>query len=131
VLIDCHSMPSWTGTNPKSERIGADIILGDRYGTSCHSALIDVAEQHLRMLGYQVQRNKPYAGGFITEHYGSPGAGFHALQIEINRALYMDEETLQKKPSFAQVSMDLRDIVESLMRTAADMGGEARAVAAE
>jgi hypothetical protein len=131
VLIDCHSMPSWTGTNPKSERIGADIILGDRYGTSCHSALIDVAEQHLRMLGYQVQRNKPYAGGFITEHYGSPGAGFHALQIEINRALYMDEETLQKKPSFAQVSMDLLVIVESLMRTAADMGGEARAVAAE
>ncbi len=131
VLIDCHSMPSWTGTNPRSERIGADIILGDRYGTSCHSALIDVAEQHLRMLGYQVQRNKPYAGGFITEHYGSPGAGFHALQIEINRALYMDEETLQKKVSFAQVSLDLRDIVESLMRTAADMGGEARAVAAE
>ena len=131
VLIDCHSMPSWASASAKSERMGADMILGDRYGTSCHSAFVDVAEQHLRMLGYQVQRNKPYAGGFITEHYGSPGAGFHALQIEINRALYMDEETLAKKPTFAQVSMDLRDVVESLMRTAADMGGETLPLAAE
>jgi N-formylglutamate amidohydrolase len=123
VLIDCHSMPSWTSTSTKQERLDADIILGDRYGTSCHSAFVEVAEQHLRMLGYQVQRNKPYAGGFITEHYGSPGAGFHALQIEINRALYVDEQTLEKKPAFAQVSRDLRDVIESLMRTATDIGG--------
>jgi hypothetical protein len=61
VLIDCHSMPSWASASAKSERMGADMILGDRYGTSCHSAFVDVAEQHLRMLGYQVQRNKPYA----------------------------------------------------------------------
>jgi N-formylglutamate amidohydrolase len=131
VLIDCHSMPSWTSSSAKQERIEADIILGDRYGTSCHAALVDVVEQHLRMLGYHVQRNKPYAGGFITEHYGSPGAGFHALQIEINRGLYMDEQTLEKKPSFTQVSMDLRDVVESLMRTAADMGGLPLPLAAE
>ncbi|MDB5643695.1 MAG: N-formylglutamate amidohydrolase [Hyphomicrobiales bacterium] len=124
VLIDCHSMPSWTSASAKPERMGADIILGDRYGTSCHPALIDVAEKHLRMLGYHVQRNKPYAGGFITEHYGSPGAGFHALQIEINRGLYMEEETLARRPAFAQVSMDLRDVVESLMKTAADIGGD-------
>lgn len=123
VLIDCHSMPSWVSASAKHERIDADIILGDRYGTSCHSAFVDVMEQHLRMLGYNVQRNKPYAGGYITEHYGSPGAGFHALQVEINRALYMDEHTLEKKPAFTQVSIDLRDVVESLMRTAADMGG--------
>jgi N-formylglutamate amidohydrolase len=131
VLIDCHSMPSWTSASAKQERVGADVILGDRYGTSCHPAFVDVVEQHLRMLGYHVQRNKPYAGGFITEHYGSPGAGFHALQIEINRALYMDEQTLQKKPAFAQVSTDLRDVVESLMRTAADLGGLPLPLAAE
>ncbi len=131
VLIDCHSMPSWTSASAKHERMEADIILGDRYGTSCHPAFVEVVEQHLRMLGYHVQRNKPYAGGFITEHYGSPGAGFHAMQIEINRALYMDEQTLEKKLAFTQVSMDLRDVVESLMRTAADLGGLPLPVAAE
>jgi N-formylglutamate amidohydrolase len=131
VLIDCHSMPSWTSASAKQERMEADIILGDRYGTSCHPAFVEVVEQHLRLLGYQVQRNKPYAGGFITEHYGSPGAGVHALQIEINRALYMDEQTLEKKLAFTQVSMDLRDVVESLMRTAADLGGLPLPIAAE
>jgi N-formylglutamate amidohydrolase len=131
VLIDFHSMPSWTSASAKHERMEADMILGDRYGTSCHPAFVEVVEQHLRMLGYNVQRNKPYAGGFITEHYGSPGAGFHAMQIEINRALYMDEQTLEKKLAFTQVSMDLRDVVESLMRTAADLGGLPLPVAAE
>jgi N-formylglutamate amidohydrolase len=131
VLIDCHSMPSWASASAKHERMEADIILGDRYGTSCHPAFVEVVEQHLRMLGYHVQRNKPYAGGFITEHYGSPGAGFHAMQIEINRALYMDEQTLEKKLAFTQVSIDLRDVVESLMRTAADLGGLPLPVAAE
>jgi N-formylglutamate amidohydrolase len=131
VLIDCHSMPSWTSATTKHERNEADIILGDRYGTSCHPAFVEVVEQHLRMLGYHVQRNKPYAGGFITEHYGSPGAGFHAMQIEINRALYMNEQTLEKKLAFTQVSMDLRDVVESLMRTAADLGGLPLPIAAE
>jgi N-formylglutamate amidohydrolase len=131
VLIDCHSMPSWASASAKHERMEADMILGDRYGTSCHPAFVEVVEQHLRMLGYNVQRNKPYAGGFITEHYGSPGAGFHAMQIEINRALYMDEQTLEKKLAFTQVAMDLRDVVESLMRTAADLGGLPLPVAAE
>ena len=132
VLIDCHSMPSWIGSGTqKQERIDADFVLGDRYGTACGGVFVDLIEGRLRAAGYHVQRNKPYAGGFITEHYGSPGAGFHALQIEINRALYLNERTLEKKPAFAQLAEDLRDVVESLMRTAADLGGPPLSLAAE
>src|SRR5687767_2104730 len=66
-LIDCHSMPSTTGGG-KDERPRADVVLGDRYGTSCVSAVSETIESTLRAFGYAVSRNKPYAGGFITEH---------------------------------------------------------------
>ena len=127
VLIDCHSMPSWIGAGThKQERIDADFVLGDRYGTSCSGAIVDCVERHLRASGYHVQRNKPYAGGFITEHYGHPGAGFHALQIEINRALYMDEQTLEPKAAFSRIADDLADMTGRLMALAADMARELR-----
>src|ERR671918_1298908 len=67
ILIDCHSMPSSAGV--KDERPRADVVLGDRYGTSCAGVVSDVIDASLRTLGYTVSRNKPYAGGFITEHY--------------------------------------------------------------
>ena len=79
-------------------RLRPDIVLGDRYGTSCASELTDLAAQMLTRFGYSVSRNKPYAGGFITEHYGQPARGLHAVQIEINRSLYMDERTLERTP---------------------------------
>ena len=105
VLIDCHSMPSTAGA--KDERPRADVVIGDRYGTSCVTAVTDTIESALRDLGYAVSRNKPYAGGFITEHYGNPGAGFHSIQLEVNRALYMDERRFQKTASFERLSADL------------------------
>ena len=73
MLIDCHSMPSSTG--PKDDRPRADVVLGDRYGTSCVAVVSEVIETTLRQQGYAVSRNKPYAGGFITEHYGNPAGG--------------------------------------------------------
>ena len=82
-------MPSTAGA--KDERPRADVVLGDRYGTSCVAVVAETIEATLRELGYVVSRNKPYAGGFITEHYGNPAVGLHAIQLEINRALYMDE----------------------------------------
>src|SRR5436190_1385437 len=82
ILIDCHSMPSAPGA--KDERPRADVVLGDRYGTSCAAAVSEAAESALRACGYSVNRNKPYAGGFITEHYGNPAAGLHAIQLELN-----------------------------------------------
>lgn len=108
VLIDCHSMPS--SSVSRDEGAKADIVLGDRYGTSCAVVLIDLVEAALRRRGYMVVRNKPYAGGFITEHYGEPALGRHALQIEINRSIYMDERTLQKKPGFAAIANDMSGV---------------------
>ena len=101
-LIDCHSMPSTSLGRDEAQR--ADIVLGDRYGTSCATLLTDVVESTLRESGFVVTRNKPYAGGFITEHYGAPALGRHALQVEVNRALYMDERSLAPLPSFAEVA---------------------------
>ena len=112
VLIDCHSMPSTAGS--KDERPRADVVLGDRYGTSCVTAVAETIETTLRSQGYSVSRNKPYAGGFITEHYGNPAAGLHAIQLEINRALYMDERRFERSPSFAGLAVDLETLAERL-----------------
>src|SRR6476661_7708554 len=102
-LIDCHSMPSTTGGG-KDERPRADVVLGDRYGTSCVPVVSEVIENTLRSFGYAVSRNKPYAGGFITEHYGNPAAGLHSIQIEINRALYMDERRYERSATFDRLA---------------------------
>ena len=114
VLIDCHSMPS-TSLH-REDRFLGDIVLGDRYGTSCASLLTDLAEATLKARGYTVIRNKPYAGGFITEHYGSPAHGRHALQVEINRALYMDERTLKPASGFDALARDLSLAFAIVMR---------------
>ena len=126
VLVDCHSMPSNAG---RADRIKADVVVGDRYGASCDPAFMECVEGRLRALGYAVVRNKPYAGGFITEHYGDPGAGWHALQIEINRGLYMDEATLARSAGFEELQNDLREVMLSLIEVAG--GFQARSLAAE
>lgn len=116
VLIDCHSMPSLrndTGRRP-------DFILGDRFSTACNPLIIDVAHERLRRLGYRVTRNKPYAGGYITETYGQPRLGVHALQIEINRGLYMNEKRVAKTPRFAEIQADLMTLAEDLIALAPD-----------
>jgi N-formylglutamate amidohydrolase len=112
VLIDCHSMPS--AVRGMHGRARPDIVLGDRYGTSCAPELTDFAARILTGLGYSVSRNKPYAGGFITEHYGQPARGLHAMQVEFNRSLYMDERTLMKTPRFAAIAADLARFVSAL-----------------
>src|SRR5438067_8913941 len=110
VLIDCHSMPSTAGA--KDERPRADIVIGDRYGTSCVAAVAETIDAALSGRGYVVSRNKPYAGGFITEHYGNPAIGLHALQLELNRALYMDERRYERSTSFATVAADLEAVAD-------------------
>ena len=112
VLIDCHSMPSTAGH--RDERPRADFVLGDRYGTSCVGVVAETVEKTLRALGYTVSRNKPYAGGFITEHYGNPAAGLHAIQLEINRALYMDERRYQRSSTFDRLAADLETLARRL-----------------
>ncbi len=117
VLIDCHSMPSVGG--PMDRDQGArrpDVVLGDRFGIACHPSLIDRAEQVLRDLGYRVARNAPYAGGFTTNHYGRPREGLHALQIELNRTLYMDEARIERLPGLAGLSKDMATLIDELGR---------------
>ncbi|MCX5496809.1 N-formylglutamate amidohydrolase [Kaistia dalseonensis] len=112
VLVDCHSMPSSIRTAPL--RVRADFVIGDRYGASCAPELSEGAYSFLTDAGYSVARNKPYAGGFITEHYGRPLRGLHALQIEVNRGLYMNERNFQKNIDFETVARDLARLVAFL-----------------
>lgn len=100
ILLDCHSMPSGTNKYKNScqssnGRLG-DIVLGDCFGTSCHKDIINSAIDILSGYGFSVRRNIPYAGGFITRNYGKPREGVHAIQIELNRALYMDEKLIER-----------------------------------
>src|SRR6185437_6553013 len=84
-----------------------DVVLGDRAGLSCSSLITQAADACLSAQGYRVIRNNPYAGGFTTQHYGDPAGGIHVLQIEINRALYMDEASLRRRPGFMPLKTDL------------------------
>ncbi|MBM3543322.1 MAG: N-formylglutamate amidohydrolase [Alphaproteobacteria bacterium] len=111
VLIDCHSMPSSPVTDGGDR---PDFVLGDRFGTSCSAELTRIAASHLKGLGHKVALNKPYAGGYITEHYGRPHKGRHALQIEINRALYMDEVTFEKSAGFTRLNSNLDTMVRAI-----------------
>lgn len=113
VLIDCHSMPS--SVKCQTTDVRPDFILGDRYGTSCNSELTEYACSILRDMGYSVSRNKPYAGGFITEHYGRPASGLHALQVEINRGLYMNEATHERSPGFDDLFHNLKQFAQELI----------------
>jgi len=112
VVVDCHSMPSIGVSRDEPRR--PDVVIGDRYGTSCSALLPDVVEHTMNSLGYAVGRNKPYAGGFITEHYGNPASGLHAIQLELNRAIYMDERRREKGPRFAQLAADFATLADAL-----------------
>jgi N-formylglutamate amidohydrolase len=108
VLIDCHSMPSASIGYPSGGR--PHFVLGDRFGASCDAKLTRFTREILQRSGFEVQVNRPYAGGFITEHYGSPGQGVHALQVEINRALYLDEASFTKNRGFPKLSRTLGEM---------------------
>ncbi len=105
VLVDCHSMP--TGIRFPESGMRPDFIIGDRFGTSCAPELANSAIHLLREMGYLVAHNKPYAGGYITEHYGSPLKRCHALQIEVNRGLYLNEQSYERKAGFEQLQRDI------------------------
>ena len=116
LLIDCHSMPS--GGDSARERSGADIVLGDCHGVSCGPQFVDAARRFLVERGFAVAINAPYAGGFTTGHYGRPSVQRHALQIEVNRALYMNERDYQRKDYFPRLVQDLAELVDHLGRVA-------------
>lgn len=115
LLIDCHSMPSIGGPmdrDPGFRRV--DFILGDRYGTSCDHRLTSYVEGALKNMEYIVTRNTPYAGGYTTTHYGQPAKGQHALQIEVNRSLYMDELRVERGAGLPALQDNIRRLVDAL-----------------
>jgi len=112
LLVDCHSMPSQARTGQ------ADFVLGDAHGTSCAPGITRHAEITLTALGYTVRRNDPYAGGYVTRHYGRPREQTHALQIEVSRSLYMDEMRFERGPGFAAVQDHLATLSRSLIDAA-------------
>lgn len=114
LLVDCHSMPS--SIKGVTEKVRADFVIGDRYGTSCAPIVVDAVHETLTRMGYTVLRNKPYAGGYITEQYGTPNLGVHTVQIEINRALYLDEARCEKSRGFAWLAGDLMRVADTLAR---------------
>lgn len=116
LLVDCHSMPaSATHHVMPAAAESVDVVLGDRFGASCDETLTGLVEDLLRAEGLKVMRNKPYAGGFITQNHGAPMRGRHALQIEINRALYMNETTLEKTRGFPALRDALTGVISSLL----------------
>lgn len=115
-LIDCHSMPASIRLGESGIR--PDFIVGDRFGASASAAMTEATIGILTSLGYTVAHNKPYAGGFITEHYGRPARGLHALQIEVNRGLYMNERTYRKSSGFEPLAKDISRFMTLLIRSA-------------
>jgi N-formylglutamate amidohydrolase len=111
LLIDWHSMPS--GVAGPGRR-APDFVLGDRFGAACSGAVTRWMERELEARGYVVARNAPYAGGWATAVYGRPAEGLHALQIEINRALYMDEATLEPSGGARTLKRDLDGLFAAL-----------------
>lgn len=115
LLLDCHSMPSLPPpADPAGQGPQNDMVLGDCHGTTSEAGLVERTASVLQDLGYRVALNVPYAGGFITRHYGQPEAGVHALQLEIARRLYMDEAALTPTAGFPRLAADLTRLIEAL-----------------
>ena len=114
ILVDCHSMPSQGAASPAAAR--PDIVLGDGFGATCAGIVSETAAQKFSAAGLKVERNRPYAGGFTTRHYGRPTIGVHTLQVEIARNLYMDEEKLTPLPTLARLSEVLGSVIDAIAR---------------
>lgn len=113
-VIDCHSMPS---RQPGRASL-PDIVLGDRFGSSCSAKLTSLVERHFRREGLSVTRNAPYAGGYTTRRYGRPRRGVHVLQIELNRALYMNELDVLKSRGFERTRSQIDQLIEQILQFA-------------
>jgi N-formylglutamate amidohydrolase len=115
VLIDWHSMPSAAGrSETRRGRARPDMVLGDRHGAACARPLTQTARRALETMGYVVAQNTPYAGGWTTQTYGAPAGGVHALQVEIDRSLYLNETTLERTEGFKRLQRDLDRLFDTL-----------------
>ena len=127
VLLDCHSMP----TPPASVGGAPQIVIGDRFGTSAATPLVAGIEGYFAEAGLRVARNAPYAGGFTTTRHGNPVNGVHAIQIEIDRALYMDPARLVRHAGFDRLTAVFGGLLAALPALLADLDLRPYACAAE
>ena len=116
VLIDCHSMPHEALENGlRGAGSRPQVVLGDRFGTSACGEIVARIEEAFRATGLRVARNTPFAGAYVTEHYGRPSVGWHVVQVEIDRALYMDERRIAPLPRFAALQRALRGVIAQIV----------------
>ncbi|WP_435257207.1 N-formylglutamate amidohydrolase [Thioclava sp. FR2] len=128
VLVDCHSMPREAIENhSRPGTLRPQVVLGDRFGAAVGSEVMDRIEAAFVRSGLRVSRNAPFAGAFITQNYGRPSRGFHAVQVEIDRSLYMDEARVEKSVDFEDFRLLLRGVIAEL----AEIGRLDKALAAE
>lgn len=128
VLFDCHSMPSEAlRAAPRLDGRCPEVVLGDRFGAAAARSLVSFTQRAFERQGFVVVRNAPFAGGYITQRYGRPGLGLHAIQIEIDRSLYLDQARLEPLPGFADVQARLSRVAAEL----AGIAGGAASLAAE
>lgn len=121
LLLDWHSMPSSAAC--MGGGAAPDVVLGDLHGRSCAPGFIDAIEAWFLRQGYRCRRNQPYAGGYTMERFGRPGDGVHALQIELNRALYLDETRLTLTPGFDRLRRDMSGLIATVVRNWRGMTG--------
>jgi len=119
--VDCHSMPS------AGDGGGADFVVGDRDGTTSERGFVELVARALRGFGYAVAINHPYKGVELVRRYGKPARGRHSIQLEVNRRLYMNEETLEKHAGFAVVQRDLTALARQICGYAESRLSERRA----
>lgn len=119
ILIDCHSMPheALDGTARQGRR-RPEVVIGDRFGASARSEIVEQVEAVFAAAGFVVARNAPFAGAFSTQHYGRPSRHQHAVQVEIDRALYLDEARIVPNAAFESV----RDVLRSVVADLAQLG---------
>ena len=114
VLVDWHSMPARATQGPGGAR-GPDVVLGDRHGASCSAELTRRLRRAFEALGWRVALNQPYAGGWTTQSWGRPSEGFHAIQIELNRALYFDEAARSPGPGWSRTEKGVARVIATLL----------------
>lgn len=114
VLVDWHSMPSHA-TQAATGAPGPDVVLGDRHGSSCSAELSRRLRRAFEELGWRVALNQPYAGGWTTQIWGRPSEGFHAIQIELNRALYFDEIARAPGPGWSRTEKGVARVIAGLL----------------
>ncbi|CAN0597148.1 unnamed protein product, partial [Ectocarpus sp. 12 AP-2014] len=128
ILIDCHSMPHEaieTLTHPRGAR--PEIVLGDRFGAAASAEIVDRLEAAFSAAGLRVARNAPFAGAYVTQHHGRPARHRHVVQVEIDRALYMNEQAIRPNNNYDT----FKAMIDQIVAAATDIGRKELPIAAE